>query len=536
MTELKHQISNPREFLAKIFGSDSEMEDVVEIEDILEAGMENMNAQATEYIEGIRQLADGSHNGVSTTTEVIAPTKAKKATIRKFRQEWINIVRHTGFQSLLKEIHLQVLEVLNIQEGGWLARGNVMERLTQLMPAILNFWKDKAKGWYDKLWVYKVLFCVYMLANVLRDLNVLNTHFQKENVDIPSISVEIEVIVASLKHKFLEQEFGKGNHFLKKFLDATKDRVFVYVSDDGEEFPISSCMLKFQAMMPNGLPLDREGGDVESCINFAKGFVLKVIECVNDRFPDVYFSNVAKLFSPHYYPHRTKIAAEDIKAREKKFSEWLEKFGGLVDIDNCMAELLLFIDTLYYGCEGMNMLDAWCVFCSNKNWMQTYVNLTKLWQHMLVLPVSSVSCERGFSKQNLIKTNARECLNVETLEALMRVSLLGPSIENVEWKKINPANATEAVRVVREAKHLPTILLSAAKNVNLMMEGIAAGALECLEKPLTEDNAKNLWQHVFRKALAIGELTIPKHEVDNCGSVEECCTKSYQRKSQIKQE
>ncbi|MCO5579189.1 hypothetical protein L7F22_033042 [Adiantum nelumboides] len=282
---------------------------------------------------------------------------------------WISgsSVRHTGFQSLLKEMHLQVLEVLNIHEVQWLARGNVMERLMQLMPAILSFWKDKAKGWYDKLWVYKVLFCIYMLADVLRDLNVLNTHFQKENVDIPSISVEIKVIVASLKRKFLEQEFGKGTHFLKKFMDATKDRVFVYVSDDGEEISHQLLYAKIPGNDANGLPLDREEGDVQSCINFAKGFVLKVIECVNDRFPYVYFFNAAKLFSPHYYSCRTKIA-EEIKAREKKFSEWLEK-----------------------------LLEKFGV-------------------------------------------------------------------------------------------------LSAAKNVNLMMEGIAAGALEFLEKPLTKDNAKNLWQ------------------------------------------
>ncbi|KAI5083855.1 hypothetical protein GOP47_0000024 [Adiantum capillus-veneris] len=114
---------------------------------------------------------------------------------------WISgsSVRHTGFQSLLKEMHLQVLEVLNIHEVRWLARGNVMERLTQLMPAILSFWKDNAKSWYEKLRVYTVLFCIYMLADVVRDLNALNTHFQKENVDIPSISAEIEVTIASLK-------------------------------------------------------------------------------------------------------------------------------------------------------------------------------------------------------------------------------------------------------------------------------------------------------------------------------------------------
>ncbi|MCO5587233.1 hypothetical protein L7F22_041180 [Adiantum nelumboides] len=354
---------------------------------------------------------------------------------------WISgsSVRHSCFQSLLKEMHLQVLEVLSIHDVRWIARGNVMERLTQLMPAILSFWKDNAKSWYEKLRVYKVLFCIYMMADVLKDLNVLNTHFQKENVDIPSISAEIEVTIASLKRKFIEREFGKGTHFLKKFMDATKDHVFVYVSDDGREISHQLLYARIPGNDANGLLLDREGGDVESCINFTKRFALKVIECVNDRFPYVYFFNAARLFSPHYYPRRTKIV-EEIKEREKKLSGWLdkllEKFGNLVDVDNCRAELLSFSDTLYYGCEGMNMSDAWCVFCSNKNWMQTYVNLIKLWQIMLVLPVSSVSCERGFSKQNLIKTHARECLNVETLEALMRVSLLGPSIENVEWQKV----------------------------------------------------------------------------------------------------
>ncbi|MCO5558880.1 hypothetical protein L7F22_012470, partial [Adiantum nelumboides] len=61
---------------------------------------------------------------------------------------WISgsSVRHSCFQSLLKEMHLQVLEVLSIHDVRWIARGNVMERLTQLMPAILSFWKDNAKS------------------------------------------------------------------------------------------------------------------------------------------------------------------------------------------------------------------------------------------------------------------------------------------------------------------------------------------------------------------------------------------------------
>lgn len=79
--------------------------------------------------------------------------------------------------------------------------------------------------------------------------------------------------------------------------------------------------------------------------------------------------------------------------------------------------------------------------------------------------------------------------------------------------EVNSSNAAEAFQIVRAAKHLPTILLSATKNVTLMMEGIAAGASEFMEKPLSEDKLKNLWQHVFKKALVTGELVVPKQEV-----------------------
>ncbi|KAI5083854.1 hypothetical protein GOP47_0000023 [Adiantum capillus-veneris] len=98
----KTEKQSMREFLKDIFGSDSEMEDIVEIEDTLEVGVESLNAHTIEEIEGVRQSTDGSHNGVSTTTEMIAPTKAKKVTVRKFRQEW-TITYPFVFQVIHKE-------------------------------------------------------------------------------------------------------------------------------------------------------------------------------------------------------------------------------------------------------------------------------------------------------------------------------------------------------------------------------------------------------------------------------------------------
>ena len=45
---------------------------------------------------------------------------------------------------------------------------------------------------------------------------------------------------------------------------------------------------------------------------------------------------------------------------------------------------------------------------------------------LLVAPVSTMDCERGFSKQNLIKTCLRNAMSVTSLENLMRISIDGP--------------------------------------------------------------------------------------------------------------
>ncbi|KAH7388166.1 hypothetical protein KP509_16G061900 [Ceratopteris richardii] len=78
----------------------------------------------------------------------------------------------------------------------------------------------------------------------------------------------------------------------------------------------------------------------------------------------------------------------------------------------------------------------------------------------------------------------------------------------------NVGNAADVFNIIRDNSHIPTVLLSASKDVTLMMEGIAAGATEFLEKPLSEDKAKNLWQHVFRKSLAMGEVVAPEQQKD----------------------
>ncbi|KAH7414777.1 hypothetical protein KP509_14G010700 [Ceratopteris richardii] len=288
---------------------------------------------------------------------------------------WINAsnVRHLDFQK-------------------WLARGNVMVRLVKLLPAILTFWKCQVPMWYEKLCIFKVLFCIHLLTDVLLELDRLNRIFQKESIDITSFSTSIEVCLNSLKKKFIGDIFAKGTIYLKLLIENAQMGRLKHVNENGEEYTHTLLYVSMPGKDKNGFPLDIQDVTLNTCIEMAKDFVLK-------------------------YP-----SEED--ERERKAIIWLSRLltrigNHVINANGCEKEVKAFVDTLYYGCEGMNFKDAWRVFSNISHWQEAFPNILKLWQILLVLPISRVPCERGFSKQNIIKTDRRQHLKVDTLDMLM---------------------------------------------------------------------------------------------------------------------
>lgn len=57
-----------------------------------------------------------------------------------------------------------------------------------------------------------------------------------------------------------------------------------------------------------------------------------------------------------------------------------------------------------------------------------------LGRRLLVLPVSTVDCERGFSRQNLIKTDLRSSLKIESFSNIMILYIEGPTSESFPYE------------------------------------------------------------------------------------------------------
>lgn len=71
------------------------------------------------------------------------------------------------------------------------------------------------------------------------------------------------------------------------------------------------------------------------------------------------------------------------------------------------------------------------------NYAEGYPNISTLATILLTWPQSSVNVERGFSRQNLVKTDLRSTLTVSNLDRILMVKIEGPNnIENVNWDEM----------------------------------------------------------------------------------------------------
>lgn len=66
--------------------------------------------------------------------------------------------------------------------------------------------------------------------------------------------------------------------------------------------------------------------------------------------------------------------------------------------------------------------------------------------------------------------------------------------------EVRADNKDGRFKFLENAKDLPTIMTSDMNCISTMMKCIALGAVEFLEKPLSEDKLRNIWQHVAHKA------------------------------------
>lgn len=98
------------------------------------------------------------------------------------------------------------------------------------------------------------------------------------------------------------------------------------------------------------------------------------------------------------------------------------------------------------------------------------------------------------------------CNGTEALEAISKKT----ESFHVAIVEVTSANSHGIFRFLEMAKDLPTIAISDVHCLSTMMKCIALGAAEFLQKPLSEEKLRNIWQHVVHKAFNAGGNEISK--------------------------
>ncbi|CAN0278118.1 unnamed protein product, partial [Scytosiphon promiscuus] len=173
--------------------------------------------------------------------------------------------------------------------------------------------------------------------------------------------------------------------------------------------------------------------DVEEVETAARNLAVNALDQLKERFPDVGILERCALFDPQRFPTDEgdicDYGVDEITALGEHYGKQHGVVPPVVDRDDLCREWYhaknIMFDRARKNLSEM-FIDLYAEFWSkvrSSNEGSRFPNLYKLVKIYIVQPHSSIECERGFSAQNRIKSKARNLLQVDGLELLMRLSL-----------------------------------------------------------------------------------------------------------------
>ena len=332
------------------------------------------------------------------------------AEYRKCLQQIFKLYRASGDRThRLKEMcdALDDLDYLSLKHPisvRWLSLGKAVKAVKNIYPALTLELEEEtnrnrltaAGNLYKKCKMFSFVAMTYMLSDIIPLMEKLNLVFQKETVNLAMIKPVVESTKASLQN--LLQTRGLNE----------------------EEF--------FTAFRRNGgsvfqtITLTHVGRE-QAYTRMREVFIQELIDSLTKRFPDQQLgvvSALATVFDRQRYPPADPAGPLDAYA-VTDLTLLSRHFATIINGPRAQADFNLFKRTLSgYGGE-----DSFSVSCRLviKNFAQMFPDFAALAKIALVIPVSSVPAERGFSVQNQIKTDRRNRLSEDRVSRLMTLKI-----------------------------------------------------------------------------------------------------------------
>lgn len=284
----------------------------------------------------------------------------------------------------------------------------VVKNYSALLSVFLQENSAKALSLYKPVSSFKFLYCAHFLADVLKQLCILSKMYQKSDLDFSQVDPLLCSTITVLEGPM----DSKSGSVLSELVSAVP----------AEPTLDSDGLFTFEFhghTIWDGIKQHQEA--VSAC----EAFVTHTVESLRARFSNSEDAKVMSAMCSELNPGSLgeQVSSDDIAIVIKYlnscsisdsscFEQELTSFRSYVQVQVTKKSegVKTVTDVAQLGIRLMDIYPVVGVVC----------------KRVLLLPVSTVDCERGFSKQNLIKSCTRNRLQQKTLENLMRISIDGP--------------------------------------------------------------------------------------------------------------
>lgn len=266
---------------------------------------------------------------------------------------------------------------------------------------------------------FKFLATTYLLSDVLPVLARLSKRFQRSQVDFTTVTDGVSVTTSTLA-TFKSTPGPKLAKFLSEIpATPSSTQSFYYL---GHKITDSQKQR------------DDFGHNKRKLID-------QLIENLKSRFPDSGVISSFSIFDPQNLPPSADLISygdNEIKTLAEYYGVSKQADDGaelepLLDGDELKAEWIELKQIMSRNFKDSSIQGMAKKLLTSIEMQEQFPNTLQLLTIALTIPVSSVDCERGFSKQNLIKTKIRARLKTETVSTLMTMSVDTPELEQFDF-------------------------------------------------------------------------------------------------------
>jgi len=261
--------------------------------------------------------------------------------------------------------------------------------------------QGRARNVISKLESYKHVAFMFFMLDILDELQKLSLTFQKDEVAVSDVKNALERTRLSLTALL-----ARPGANLRKFEQSVNVTVFETVT------------------------LNKRVNDDAELTNLKNRVVNATNQYLGDRFDNFEQDPVlsaAHILEVRHWPNdREQLAVfgeEEINVLSEHFKQLLEKND--FDQEEALSEWLDLKVLVKNNYGNLRKQAVWQAMFTD--FAERFCNVLMLIEILLVLPVCTACCERGFSCMSRIKTQYRSKLDSVTLDYLLRIGIDGVS-------------------------------------------------------------------------------------------------------------